>query len=273
MDPLTVVAALGALAGAGTGWHSRRRRKRAEATLGLLRRELQTAHHAASHDHLTGLPNRRAFHQLGSALVADASRHPLAAAVIDLDGFKDVNDRYGHAAGDRVLVTVAARLATCTGGNLMARLGGDEFAGLLCVPSTDETTLRRVARALAVIVAEPMSVPEGTATITASVGVVPVYPAGHLADALHRADSAMYRAKTAYRVTGGRGYQVWPAEHVEAQLDRTRVTALYAARPGMPAPAPRTPVGPPVDDRGRASAAPKPGTLLATDAPRAEAGG
>ncbi|HKT05986.1 MAG TPA: GGDEF domain-containing protein [Rugosimonospora sp.] len=200
MDPLTVVAGLGALAGIGAGLHSRRRVLRAEAEACGLRRQLQAAHHAACHDPLTGLPNRRAFYQLGAALVADASRHPLAAALIDLDDFKDVNDRYGHAAGDAVLVAVAARLATCFGGNLVARLGGDEFAGLLCVPDTDQLTLDRAARALATITAEPVRVGTGLAAVTASVGLVPVPPATELAEAVHRADLAMYRAKMAYRV-------------------------------------------------------------------------
>ncbi|MEN3308368.1 MAG: diguanylate cyclase [Micromonosporaceae bacterium] len=199
MDPLTVVAGLGALAGIGAGWHSRRRVQRAEAEANRLRRQLQAAHHAASHDPLTGLPNRRAFYDLGGALIGDLTRHPLAAAVIDLDDFKDVNDEYGHAAGDEVLVTVAARLVTCAGDNLVARLGGDEFAGLLCVPATDRATLDRMARALAVIVAEPMWVAGAMVAVTASVGLVPVHPLGHLAEALGRADVAMYQAKPRYR--------------------------------------------------------------------------
>jgi diguanylate cyclase (GGDEF)-like protein len=199
VDPLTVVAGIGALAGIGTGWRARRRVQRAEAEATRLRRQLHAAHHAASHDPLTGLPNRRAFYQLGSQLTGDPTRHPLAAAIIDLDDFKDVNDKYGHAAGDEVLVTVAARLATCAGDNLVARLGGDEFAGLLCVPATDQVTLDRTARALAVIVAEPMWVGGDTVAVTASVGLVPVYPSGHLAEALSRADAAMYRAKPSYR--------------------------------------------------------------------------
>jgi diguanylate cyclase (GGDEF)-like protein len=195
VDPLSVVAGAGALVGIGTGWHARRRVQRAEAEAAALRRQLSAAHHAASHDPLTGLPNRRAFYHLGTALIDDPTRHPLAAAVIDLDDFKDVNDRYGHAAGDEVLKAVAARLATSAGDNLVARLGGDEFAGLLCVPATDRFTLDRTARALAVIVAEPMWVAGAMVAVTASVGLVPVYPSGHLAEAMGRADAAMYQAK------------------------------------------------------------------------------
>ncbi len=194
MDPVTVVAGLGALAGIGSGWHSRRRYRRVEAEVAGLRRQLTAAHHAASHDPLTGLPNRRAFYHLGCALVNDASRQPLAVAVIDLDDFKAVNDRFGHAVGDQVLVTVAARLATCAGDQLVARLGGDEFAGLLGLPAGPDG-LDRAGQALRHSLAEPMWVAGGLVRVTASVGVVPVPPATPLAEAVARADAAMYRAK------------------------------------------------------------------------------
>jgi diguanylate cyclase len=204
VDPLAVTAGLGTLAGLGTGWHLLHRARRSEAEAARLRRRLQAAHHAASHDPLTGLPNRRAFYQLGAALMADSSRHPLAVALLDLDDFKRVNDGHGHAAGDRVLITVAARLATCFGDNLIARIGGDEFAGLLCVPDTAQRTLDRAATALAAIAAEPIQLgANGVTAVTASAGLVPVSPDGQLAEALHRADVAMYRAKAAYRARSG----------------------------------------------------------------------
>jgi diguanylate cyclase len=199
VDPVTVVAGLGALAGIGTGWHSHRRFRRSVAEAANLRRQLQVAHHAASHDPLTGLPNRRAFHELGGALLADPTRQPLAAAVIDLDDFKAVNDRYGHAAGDRVLVIAAARLATCAGDNLVARLGGDEFAGLLCLPVAGPAGLDRAARILETSLAEPMWIAGELVTVRASVGVAPVTATGCLSDAVDRADAAMYRTKAARR--------------------------------------------------------------------------
>lgn len=196
MDPLTLAAGVAAVAGIGGAWRTRRRACRAEAEVASLRRELAAERHAASHDPLTGLPNRRAFFQLGAALVADPARPPIIAVVLDLDEFKQVNDRFGHAAGDQVLITVARRFATCAGGNLVARLGGDEFAGLLISPSIDRCWLNQAARRLAAALAAPIQVPGGSVKVTASVGLAPVHGSAHLADALRRADVEMYRAKT-----------------------------------------------------------------------------
>jgi diguanylate cyclase (GGDEF)-like protein len=208
VDTVTIAAGLGALAGVGVGWFARRRCQLASAEAAYLRRQLRLAEHAANHDPLTGLPNRRAFYRYGTALVADPTRHPLAVAVIDLDGFKSVNDRYGHATGDEVLVTLAARLATWAGGDLVARLSGDEFAGLLCLraggracPSGLDGSgdLDGLARMLATSLGEPMRVGCGVVQVTASVGLVPVTVADNLTDALARADAAMYRVKAMHR--------------------------------------------------------------------------
>ncbi|HEV7898582.1 MAG TPA: GGDEF domain-containing protein [Planosporangium sp.] len=195
MDPLTIAAGVATAAAAGAGWHWRRRARKAEAEVGRLRCELLTERHAASHDPLTGLPNRRAFYELGAALVADPQRLHLAAAVLDLDDFKQINDRYGHAAGDEVLVNVARRFATYAGDGLVARLGGDEFAALLVGATADERWLRQAGERLAVTVAAPMRVAESTVVVTASVGLVPVDRPADLADVLRHADAAMYRAK------------------------------------------------------------------------------
>jgi diguanylate cyclase (GGDEF)-like protein len=198
MDPLAALAGLAglaALAGSGFGWRMRDRARWAEAQAARLRNELRAERHAASHDPLTGLPNRRAFYRAGAALIADPTRYPLIAVVVDLDDFKLINDRFGHAAGDEVLVTVARRLAGYFGHNLVARIGGDEFAGLLCTHTTDSGWLSRLTCRLADTLAAPMPVAGNCLTVTASIGLVPVCGRLHLTDVLHHADSAMYRAK------------------------------------------------------------------------------
>jgi diguanylate cyclase (GGDEF)-like protein len=198
VDPLTVVAGLSAVAataGLGTGLRLGRRLRRAEAIAARLRRELHSERHAAYHDSLTGLPNRRAFHQLGAALVNDQVRPAVVCVVVDLNSLKQINDTLGHAAGDRVLVTVAGRLATYAGDDLVARLGGDEFAGLFTSPSVGWRLLYPAAEDLTEMLAAPMSVAGRSLRVTAAVGVAPVRPGTGLAVALHQADCAMYRAK------------------------------------------------------------------------------
>jgi diguanylate cyclase len=208
MDSLILSAAIaigaglvGAAAGFGLGrqvWH-RARCTEAEAEVTSLRCQLHAERHAASHDPLTGLPNRRALYRLGAAMMTDPARHPLVAIVIDLDDFKQINDRLGHDAGDQVLVTMARRFATYAGDNLVARLGGDEFAGLLSTTAVDAHRLDPARQRLAMELAAPMQVAGYTLTVTASVGLVPVSGHTDVAEALRRADLAMYRAKTSRR--------------------------------------------------------------------------
>ncbi len=194
MDPLTLAVSVAAATGIGAGWRCRRRAHRAETEAAHLRHELKAERHAASHDPLTGLPNRRGFHRIGTDLVADPGRHPLVAVVVDLDDFKRVNDEYGHATGDEVLVTMARRFATYAGDNLVARLGGDEFAGLLCCPG-EERWLVATAHALTLTLGVPTRTTRGTLAVSASVGVVPVHGPGDLTEAVRRADAAMYHVK------------------------------------------------------------------------------
>jgi diguanylate cyclase (GGDEF)-like protein len=98
-----------------------------------LRAEAERRAHQALHDPLTGLPNRLHFtEQAGAALASRAPGHRFAVLLLDLDGFKDVNDTLGHAIGDGLLWEVGRRLQTATrSGDLAARLGGDEFAVLV----------------------------------------------------------------------------------------------------------------------------------------------
>lgn len=195
MDPLAFLAGAAAAAGAGAGWCLHRRARRAEDETDRIRGELAAERYAACHDPLTGLRNRRGFYELGSALVADPARHPLVAVVFDLDDFKQINDVFGHAAGDQVLVTVARRFAAFAGDNLVARLGGDEFAGLLTAPTLDERALGQAAVRLTDTLSAPLRITACVATVTVSVGLAPVDHRTHLADAVHRADMAMYRSK------------------------------------------------------------------------------
>src|SRR5262249_26892793 len=85
---------------------ARHRADQAETEVERLRHELRTVHHAANHDPLTGLPNRRAFQQMGTAQLARPE--PAVALLLDLDGFKEINDTLGHAAGDVVLAAVGS---------------------------------------------------------------------------------------------------------------------------------------------------------------------
>lgn len=200
MDPLTLAVGVGAVAaGLGAGLRLRHRLQTAEATAAGLQRELEAERHAANHDSLTGVLNRRAFYQLGHRLVADPSQPAIACVVVDLNSFKQINDQLGHSAGDEVLVTVARRLARYSGrgaaGNLVARLGGDEFAGLFRHPTTDWELLYPAADSLADLLAAPMTVAGRNLVVTASVGAATVPRDGGLITALERADCAMYRAK------------------------------------------------------------------------------
>lgn len=153
----------------------------------------------ARHDSLTGLPNRRAFgERLGHAL-ARARRNPQALAVlyVDLDGFKGVNDRYGHAAGDKLLAEVAKRLLTCVRlTDCVCRLAGDEFTVILEGAGNPGEVVRICQR-----IVDRLSVPhdmEGDAVVVSpSIGAA-IMQNGESGESLcQRADAAMYAAKHA----------------------------------------------------------------------------
>lgn len=166
--------------------------------------------HLASHDALTGLPNRRAFLQwVEEEGAASAS---LALALIDLDNFKAVNDTLGHAAGDKVLCAVARRLQRlCRGQERVARLGGDEFAMLVQGADGDagEGALRQRLQALLASLRIPEWVDGFRVDVRASIGVA--LPAGGRGDGgelLRHADTALYDAKNGGRDT----YRVYRVE-------------------------------------------------------------
>ena len=204
----------------------------------------------AHFDELTRLPNRTRLSELlaDAMLAADRDGYLLAVCYLDLDHFKPVNDRYGHAAGDRLLVELAGRLRSAlrtreTWVDAAARLGGDEFVLLLRAGTLDEARLA-VERVLRVVsqpyVVDPASEP---VQVTASMGAT-IYPNDHSdADTLLRhADHAMYGAKQ----SGRNGYLFFDPEHrrrteervmaigrVQEALDQSEFVLFYQPKVDM----------------------------------------
>ena len=149
--------------------------------------------HSATHDALTGLPNRVLLSDRVEQALAQRDASGLVLAVIDLDGFKEVNDTYGHAAGDAVLVAVAERLPPVLRiGDTVARVGGDEFVLLLPHGEPEVKDLReRVEAALA----EPVVHDGAELRVRASIGVTRGLPMDDVSSLLRRADEAMYAVK------------------------------------------------------------------------------
>ncbi|MGY1781567.1 diguanylate cyclase domain-containing protein [Geodermatophilus sp. SYSU D01036] len=160
-------------------------------------RLLETVRHQATHDALTGLPNRVLFRdRLAAALAAVAPTGSVGVLFCDLDRFKAVNDSLGHAAGDELLRQVSARLrAAVRPGDTVGRLSGDEFAVLLprlAAPADAEAVVGRVAAAFT----EPFRLDGVPAQVGTSTGVaVHTGPGGDAERLLREADAAMYRHK------------------------------------------------------------------------------
>ncbi|MGW3729599.1 putative bifunctional diguanylate cyclase/phosphodiesterase [Streptomyces sp. NPDC000851] len=164
----------------------------------------------ATHDALTGLPNRTLFFERLEKVLNAGEGRRFGLCYLDLDGFKTVNDSLGHAAGDRLLVEVADRLQACATapGEMVARLGGDEFVALTTGPDSRREVDELAARIMNALVA-PVIVEGRELTVRGSIGIVEG-AAGErsAAEVLRSADITMYRAKSA----GGNRFELADAE-------------------------------------------------------------
>jgi diguanylate cyclase (GGDEF)-like protein len=167
-------------------------------------------------DALTRLPTRTHLEtQLAAAVVAcDANHTKLALLFIDLDGFKPVNDTFGHSSGDRVLRSVGKRLKACANkGDVVARVGGDEF--LVLIPNAgDQEQLAQRARKIIESMAQPFELEDRQVAVGCSIGIACYPENGQHAKLIARADAAMYAAKRA----GGAGFSFFsPAMEDDAR--------------------------------------------------------
>jgi len=155
--------------------------------------------HLALHDSLTGLVNRAMLADWLNRAIARLARHPggLVVAFMDLDNFKEVNDAYGHACGDEVLVELAARLAAqMRPEDVVARFGGDEFVAVFGDLSNPLDAAQTIAERLRSIVTAPIMVNGEELHMTISIGIAVVQGTGFLSDdVLAQADAAMYSVK------------------------------------------------------------------------------
>ena len=202
--------------------------------LGAIVRSLRVFQHnvariafLAHHDALTGLPNRRLFHDRLEQALAQAGRGvDLAVLCLDLDRFKAVNDTLGHPVGDKLLQEVAQRLAACVReGDTLARLSGDEFA-ILQIGLTRPEDAALLAHRTIRVLGEPYEVASHRVVIGTSIGISVTPRDGASVDALLKnADTALYRAKAE-----GRGVFRFFEQAMDAELQARRVLELDIRR-------------------------------------------
>lgn len=172
---------------------------RCKKKLVQLEHEAAEARHFAYHDELTGLPNRRLLmDRLHQAMAQSERQHKhVALILLDLDGFKNINDRYGHEAGDKLLQQVAGRLAICVrAGDTACRYGGDEF--IVMLPEIDgQENAEAVKEKIHTSLAAPYVIEGKIIALMASIGFVIYEGEGkYCQDLIRDADVAMYLAKS-----------------------------------------------------------------------------
>jgi len=207
--------------------------------LSEVRRREQEALRHASHDGLTNLPNRRALTRTleAAASTRGGQRPPIAVIYLDLDGFKEVNDAYGHEVGDRVLVKVATAFAGIVGDHgMLARVGGDEFAVVLTDCGRIEKAMD-LADKMVALFERPFLVEGRQVQISTSAGVATSTAEPCSADELlRRADVAMYLAKEFGRnrvatydpsIDAARAERLRLAEDLRAAITDNRLALVY----------------------------------------------
>jgi diguanylate cyclase (GGDEF)-like protein len=168
-----------------------------------IRRQLvKNLQEQATTDELTGLVNRRKFMEAAQSELKRAARfhHPLSVALLDIDRFKDINDRYGHGAGDKALIAIAKILQeNIRETDIAARLGGDEF--ILILPETKAQSTYEIMERCRLALAERTIDLDGSAVkLTISVGIASLRNNKETLEALvERADQALYQAKNSGR--------------------------------------------------------------------------
>lgn len=176
-----------------------------EAEYNEIKSTEQMSRHLAMHDSLTGLPNRLYFNDRLAWTLSYARRNKekVALMFLDLDGFKEVNDNYGHEAGDQLLVETAKRLSECIRStDTIARIGGDEFCVVLS-QLKDEQDASIIANKFIRVLEQPFAVGGRSARVSVSIGIS-LFPKDgeEPADLKRKADIAMYKTKA----SGKNGY-------------------------------------------------------------------
>ena len=192
------------------------------------RKRQEESDHQATHDALTGLANRRLMIMQMEHFIALANRHQSSVAVcfIDLDGFKAVNDTYGHDAGDIVLQTVAKRLKSAVREHdCVARLGGDEFVIVLTGRNDRESVVHTMQRCLQAVLVPIVVEDVHTATVGCSIGIAYYEVDNESCDSLiERADEAMYMAKHA-----GKGRVIEATKQLSESTNKPSIKDLQDA--------------------------------------------